>query len=54
MLRISHADYESLREHGERTYPHECCGVLLGRAGEGVNDVVRIVRGGEYADGFGA
>ena len=31
MLKLSHADYEALRRHGEETYPHECCGVLLGR-----------------------
>jgi proteasome lid subunit RPN8/RPN11 len=30
MLRISQSDYQSLRQHGEETYPHECCGVLLG------------------------
>jgi proteasome lid subunit RPN8/RPN11 len=23
--------YESLRAHGEETYPHECCGALFGR-----------------------
>jgi proteasome lid subunit RPN8/RPN11 len=31
MLKLSQSDYVSLREHGEETYPHECCGVLLGR-----------------------
>jgi proteasome lid subunit RPN8/RPN11 len=30
MLRIPHAVYENLRSHGEETYPHECCGALLG------------------------
>src|SRR6202035_3181294 len=30
MLKLSHADYASLRRHGEETYPHECCGILLG------------------------
>src|ERR1700720_3685040 len=30
MLRLSQSDYLSLRQHGEETYPHECCGVLLG------------------------
>ncbi|MGC1161845.1 MAG: M67 family metallopeptidase, partial [Candidatus Sulfotelmatobacter sp.] len=28
-------DYEALRRHGEETYPHECCGVLLGRVDDG-------------------
>jgi proteasome lid subunit RPN8/RPN11 len=31
MLRLTQADYAALRRHGEETYPHECCGVLLGR-----------------------
>lgn len=31
MLKISQPIYTALRRHGEKTYPHECCGVLLGR-----------------------
>jgi proteasome lid subunit RPN8/RPN11 len=31
MLKLSQSDYVSVRQHGEETYPHECCGVLLGR-----------------------
>ena len=31
MLRVSRQDYDALRRHGEETYPHECCGILLGR-----------------------
>lgn len=30
-LHISRAIYEAIRAHGEETYPHECCGALLGR-----------------------
>jgi proteasome lid subunit RPN8/RPN11 len=47
MLRIHFAEYEALRAHGQETYPHECCGVLLGKnvAGEG-NHVRQIVRAG--------
>src|SRR5712671_5111338 len=30
MLKLSQSDYLSLRQHGEETYPYECCGVLLG------------------------
>ncbi len=30
MLKINQSDYETMRRHGEETYPHECCGVLLG------------------------
>ncbi len=31
-LRISQAVYDAIRAHGEETYPHECCGALLGRS----------------------
>jgi proteasome lid subunit RPN8/RPN11 len=31
MLKFSRSDYDAIRLHGEETYPHECCGVLLGR-----------------------
>lgn len=30
MLKIPAAAYSAIRAHGEETYPHECCGVLLG------------------------
>ena len=30
MLTISEKDWNSIRRHGEETYPHECCGILLG------------------------
>jgi proteasome lid subunit RPN8/RPN11 len=30
MLKLSRQDYETLRRHGEETYPNECCGILLG------------------------
>jgi len=46
MLRLSHADYELLRAHGEQTYPHECCGVLLGKAEGAVNVVRQVVQAG--------
>jgi len=47
MLRIHYAEYEALRAHGEETYPHECCGVLLGKNEAGVgNHVQQIVRAG--------
>src|SRR6058998_1945536 len=32
---------QAIRRHGEETYPHECCGALIGRAG-GVTDVVAL------------
>jgi len=30
LLRIPKTVYDEIRRHGEETYPHECCGVLLG------------------------
>jgi proteasome lid subunit RPN8/RPN11 len=42
MLQLSHSDYQTLRAHGEQTYPHECCGVLLGKSIDGVNIVREI------------
>ncbi len=30
MLKITPKDHAALRRHGEETYPHECCGILLG------------------------
>lgn len=44
MLTIRRTEYDSLRRHGEETYPFECCGVLIGRfQGEHrvVDEVVR-------------
>ena len=49
MLKLSEPIYSALRKHGEETYPHECCGVLLGRSiqnetgdeGNVVEDAVR-------------
>lgn len=31
MLQITRAIYGAIRAHGEETYPHECCGALLGK-----------------------
>ena len=31
MLKLPQPVWNALRVHGEETYPHECCGVLLGR-----------------------
>ena len=45
-LTISAEWYDTIRRHGERTYPHECCGVLLGTSGEGGNTVEAAVEAG--------
>jgi proteasome lid subunit RPN8/RPN11 len=47
MLRISQSNYHALRVHGEETYPHECCGVLLGTmTDDGTRVVTSIARAG--------
>jgi proteasome lid subunit RPN8/RPN11 len=47
MLKMPQSAYISLRQHGEETYPHECCGVLLGHfEDDGARSVSRIARCG--------
>ena len=46
MLVIDQSDWEEIRRHGEDTYPHECCGVLLGEMEDGRNIVKSTVRCG--------
>jgi proteasome lid subunit RPN8/RPN11 len=47
MLKISGSAYASLRQHGEETYPYECCGVLLGRfEDDGTKTVTHVIRCG--------
>jgi len=46
MLRLNEQVYHAIRRHGEETYPHECCGVLLGRSVDGANEVDEAVRAG--------
>lgn len=46
VLRVPQAVYESLRVHGEETYPHECCGALLGKPVEDGWAIVAAIRVG--------
>jgi proteasome lid subunit RPN8/RPN11 len=46
MLQLTHAHYQTLRAHGEETYPHECCGVLLGKSTPEGNIVRQVVAAG--------
>jgi proteasome lid subunit RPN8/RPN11 len=46
MLKLTYSDYVALRAHGEETYPHECCGILLGKSEADGNAVREIVRAG--------
>jgi len=51
MLKLSLDSYAEIRQHGEETYPHECCGVLLGGfQGDGTKIVIRSVRCGNTRD----
>ncbi|MHB1936907.1 MAG: M67 family metallopeptidase [Acidobacteriaceae bacterium] len=43
MLRMGQVHFDAIRQHGEETYPHECCGVLLGHTGGSVKIVVEAV-----------
>jgi proteasome lid subunit RPN8/RPN11 len=43
MLKLERQHYEALRQHGAETYPHECCGVLLGRFEDGGARVVTSI-----------
>lgn len=40
-LTISAAVDQAIRRHGQETYPHECCGALVGKAGV-VSEIVAL------------
>jgi proteasome lid subunit RPN8/RPN11 len=46
MLKLSQSHYAALRRHGEETYPHECCGVLLGRMDSDERVATSVARAG--------
>jgi proteasome lid subunit RPN8/RPN11 len=46
MLKMSKLHYDSIRRHGEETYPHECCGVLLGEMDGNARVVSTIAKAG--------
>jgi len=46
MLKIGKSEFDEIRRHGEETYPHECCGVLLGQMREDERVVTSIARCG--------
>jgi proteasome lid subunit RPN8/RPN11 len=46
MLKIPAKEYTAIRQHGEETYPYECCGVLLGNVDDDVRVVTSVVRCG--------
>lgn len=44
MLKIARDELDRIRRHAEETYPHECCGVLLGRMDDQARTVVATAR----------
>jgi proteasome lid subunit RPN8/RPN11 len=46
MLKLTQAFYDTLRAHGEQTYPQECCGVLLGQMDGDIRTVTFLARAG--------
>ena len=45
-LHIPQPLYNELRAHGEETYPHECCGILLGKSDSDNITVATLLRAG--------
>jgi len=45
-LHIPQPLYDELRAHGEETYPHECCGILLGKSTDDALTVHELIRAG--------
>lgn len=44
MLQFKRSDYDEIRRHGEQTYPHECCGILLGTSDGNIRTVQATIR----------
>ena len=45
-LQIPQSLYDALRAHGEETYPHECCGIMLGKTDGDDLCVSQLLRAG--------
>ena len=45
-MKIDKERYDAVRRHGEETYPHECCGVLLGQIDGDIKTVTTTARAG--------
>lgn len=43
-IKVKRMHLEAISKHGEETYPHECCGFLLGRSEGGVNVLEDVYR----------
>ncbi len=40
MIELKQNQEEEIRQHGERDYPYECCGLLIGRFSDGGSKIV--------------
>jgi proteasome lid subunit RPN8/RPN11 len=43
VLKIQEELFRRIRAHGVETYPHECCGAILGHDGEGSREVLDLL-----------
>jgi proteasome lid subunit RPN8/RPN11 len=43
MLKLTPQHIDTIRSHGERAYPAECCGILLGHVGDSQRVVSEVV-----------
>jgi proteasome lid subunit RPN8/RPN11 len=51
-LEISRYYLQIIQEHGEKNYPEECCGILLGKVDRDVKIVVEVIlTNNEWRDG---
>jgi proteasome lid subunit RPN8/RPN11 len=51
-IRLKTQQLEQIKRHGEETYPHECCGFLLGTNKDGVNTLHDLFKAeNEWQDG---
>jgi len=44
MLKLSPADYAAIHRHAEESYPHECCGILIGATEGNAHTVLSTIR----------
>ena len=42
MILLSEDQFAAMKAHGERDYPYECCGLMMGRFADGRKNVVEI------------
>ncbi len=43
MIRLKSKDIEEIKDIAQKTYPHECCGVMVGSVENGVKTVTELI-----------